>query len=169
MHELKLRRRVGIAGINPYVLLTAEEAGLLKAGWRKPMPVIVRINGADDAWTTNIMPAGAGHFRLYLHGAMRRSAGIEVGDEVAVRVSFDAHYRGGPIHPMPASFEDGLRRSPAARSAWSALPPSQKKEMLRYFAGLKSALALDRNITRALRVLADGRGRFLGRSWERRK
>lgn len=133
------------------------------------MPVIVRINGTGDAWRTHVMPTGAGRFRLYLHGAMRKSAGVEVGDEVDVGVSFDAHYRSGPVHPMPASFAGGLHRSPAARSAWRALPASQKKEMLRYFAGLKSAQALDRNITRALRVLADGRGRFLGRSWARRK
>jgi hypothetical protein len=46
-------------GVNPYVLVTAAQAATLRAGWRKPMPVLVRINDqAVDAWRTNMMPTG---------------------------------------------------------------------------------------------------------------
>ena len=31
--------------INPYILVTATQARTIKPGWRKPLPVLVRING----------------------------------------------------------------------------------------------------------------------------
>jgi hypothetical protein len=48
---------------------------------------------------------------------------------------------------------------------WTALIPSRKKEILRYFAGLGSPDARARNLARALQVLAGESGRFMGRVW----
>ena len=56
-------------------------------------------------------------------------------------------------------------RNPAAKLGWKALTPSRQKEILRYFAGLKSPQAQRRNVQRALQVLAGGKARFMGRSW----
>jgi hypothetical protein len=36
-----------INGINPYVPVRATQAARLKRGWRKPMPVRIRLEGAD--------------------------------------------------------------------------------------------------------------------------
>jgi uncharacterized protein YdeI (YjbR/CyaY-like superfamily) len=53
----------------------------------------------------------------------------------------------------------------SALENWEALVPSRKKEVLRYFAALKSPEARARNLERALHVLSGRKGRFLGRSW----
>jgi uncharacterized protein YdeI (YjbR/CyaY-like superfamily) len=51
------------------------------------------------------------------------------------------------------------------KAAWNALSPSRKKEILRYFANLKSRDARERNIRRAVAVLSGSPERFMGRSW----
>lgn len=111
------------------------------------------------------MPAGDGSFRLYLNGIVRQASGTRVGDRVAVELSADAGYRSGPAHPMPAALRKGLAGSRAASIAWTDLPPSHKKEILRYIAALKSRDARRRNIDLALEVLGGSRRRFLGRDW----
>src|SRR2546422_6671985 len=86
--------------INPYILVTTAQAKSLKPGWRKPLPVLVRINGKPaEPWRINMMPVGDGSFYLYLHGDVRRASGTKVGDRVRVEVGFDARYRNGPQHP----------------------------------------------------------------------
>ena len=83
-----------IHGVNPYVLVSAERASELKPGWRKPVPVLVRINGKpEEPWSINMMPVGDGSFRLYLHGAVRKASGSGVGDRVRVEVRLDSAYK----------------------------------------------------------------------------
>ena len=151
---------------NPYVLVSAARATALKKGWRKPLPVLVRINGKPEGfWRINMMPIGDGSFYLYLHGDVRKASGTKVGDRVEAEVRFDAAYRGGPMHPMPSWFHVALKKNPKAKTGWEALIPSRKKEILRYFSWLKSPEARLRNVQRALHVLAGGKGRFMARSW----
>jgi len=152
---------------NPYVQVSAARARALKPGWRKPLPVLVRIDGQPRrAWRINMMPAGDGSFYLYLHGDVRKASSTKVGDRVEVEVSFDAAYRNGPMHPMPAWFRSALARHPKARKSWDALVPSRQKEILRYFSWLKSAEARARNVERALHVLSGKPGRFMARDWK---
>lgn len=156
---------IEILGINPYVRVTAARAKALKPGWRKPMPVRVRINGKPEkAWFINMMPKGDGSFLLYLHALMRKASDAGVGDRVRVEVGFDAGYAGGPA-PMPGWFRAALRGNPAAGKAFRALPPSRKKELVRNLARLKSEEARERNLAMALRVLSGEPGRFMARDW----
>lgn len=152
---------------NPYVDIGPSRARALKSGWRRPMPVLVRVNGqpAAKAWRINLMPTGTGAFYLYLHGDVRRASQTKVGDLVQVEVAFDNAYRNGPMHPMPSWFRVPLARNAKASRAWDALIPSRKKEILRYFSWLKSAEARERNVARALHVLSGKKGRFMARSW----
>jgi hypothetical protein len=130
------------------------------------MPVLVRINGKPrQSWRINMMPAGDGSFYLYLHGEIRKASDTRVGDRVDVEVRFDAAYRGGPMHPMPSRFRSALAKNRKAKKAWEALIPSRKKEILRYFAGLKSMEARERNLKRAMDVLSGKGGRFMARAW----
>ena len=162
---IRFRSRIQIRGINPYVLVNVERASLLKAGWRKPMPVRVQIDGQPDPpWRVNMMPVGDGSFYLYLHDQVRTASGTAVGEEVDVEISFDADYIGGP-GPMPPWFAEKLESDPAARSGWEKLPASRQKEVVRYLSGLKSQEAQQRNSALALHVLSGGRGRFLARWW----
>jgi hypothetical protein len=151
---------------NPYVLVSAVRANTIKSDWRRPMPVLVRINGKPERqWRINMMPVGNGAFYLYLHADVRRASQTSVGDRVRVEVEFDSSYRNGPQHSMPIWFRRGLMVNRPAKKNWLALTPSRKKEILRYFSRLKSPDARARNLARALRVLAGAAGRFMGRRW----
>src|SRR5262245_45726085 len=105
---------IDIRSINPYVLVSAARTKKLKPDWRKPMPVLVRINGqpAEKPWRINMMPAGDGSFYLYLHESVRKASKTGVGDKVRVEVEFDAQYKNGPMHPMPAGFKKSLTANP---------------------------------------------------------
>jgi hypothetical protein len=163
---LRFSARMEILGVNPYVLVSAARAQRLKPGWRKPLPVLVRVNGHPEAkpWRINMMPVGNGGFYLYLHGSVRGASRTKVGDKVRVEVEFDGAYRGGPQR-MPAWFRAPLRENAKAMRAWNSLTPSRKKEILRYLVNLKSDAARERNVERALRVLSGTRERFMARSW----
>jgi len=156
--------RIKILGINPYLLVSSKQAAQLRDGWRKPMPVLVTLNGQPQKPArVNLMPVGNGSFYLYLNGPLREASGTGVGDRVIARVSFDASYRGGPTHRMPPALARGLRAQPKRAAAWKALTPSRQKEILRYLAGLRSEVARERNIEKVLTMLSEPRGLYLGR------
>jgi hypothetical protein len=164
--KLKFRAPIEIRGINPYVAVSAARAARLKPDWRGPMPVRVQINAKPETpWRINMMPARDGSFFLYLHESVRKDSATKVGDVVRVALDFDEDYRGGPADPMPRWFSTALNRNSAAKKGWTALPPSRQKEILRYFARLKSEEARARNLEKALHVLAGGRARFMARAW----
>jgi Bacteriocin-protection, YdeI or OmpD-Associated/Domain of unknown function (DUF1905) len=165
--RIKFAATIKIRGINPFVLVSARRAKAIKPGWRRPLPVLVRLYGhSARAWRINMMPAGNGSYYLYLHGDIRKASSAKVGDRVQVEVEFDSAYRGGPQHPMPRWFKHALAASAKAGRNWAALIPSRKKEILRYFAGLKSEEARERNLRRALHVLSGKPGRFMARVWK---
>ncbi|MGH9385898.1 MAG: YdeI/OmpD-associated family protein [Vicinamibacterales bacterium] len=155
---------------NPYVHVTAARAIAIKPNWRRPLPVLIRINGEpkQTPWRINMMPVGNGDFYLYLHGDVRRASQTKVGDRVRVEIEFDSAYRNGPMHPMPRWFRIPLSKDVKAKEAWDALIPSRQKEILRYFSWLKSPAARARNVARALHVLSGKKGRWMARSWNRR-
>ena len=168
--ELRLIRfqaTIKIRGINPYVRVNARIASQLKKSWRKPLPVTVRINELPrKPWRINLMPVGDGSFYLYLHESVRNASRSKVGDRVTVDLSFDDRYRSGPAYPVPALLRVALKKNGAAKSVWDALIPSRKKEIVRYFAMLKSPEAKTRNMERIMRVLGGATARFMGRTWK---
>ena len=129
------------------------------------MPVFFQINGSEKDWQVNLMPVGNGSFRLYLNGEIRKVSGLKVGDHADIAIRFDRKYKNGPQHSMPSWFEIALSENSLARRGWESLSPSRQKEILRYFARLKSTEAKERNLRRALNVLAGGEARFMGRIW----
>jgi hypothetical protein len=158
---------IKIRDANPFILVSAARANAIKPGWRKPLPVLVRVNGKPShAWRINMMPVGNGSFYLYLHGDIRKASNTAVGDRVRVEIDFDASYRNGPQHPMPKWFKRALDGNPPAMKSWAALIPSRKKEILRYFSRLNSTDARARNLAKALHVLSGETGRFMARAWK---
>jgi hypothetical protein len=163
---MDFRAKIELRGINPYVLVSPARAERIKPGWKKPMPVLVQVNGQPDpAWRVNMMPAGDGSFYLYLDGVVRKASGTDVGDMVAVSVVFDEAYRSGPQHDMLPEFAARLDADPPVKARWDGLSPSLRKEILRYLANLKSEAARQRNIERAVAVLGGAKERFLARDW----
>jgi hypothetical protein len=168
MAVLTFKSEIRIRDGNPYIPVSAARARAIRPDWRRPLPVLVRINGKPvEAWRINMMPAGDGSFYLYLHGDVRKASNTKVGDRVVAEVAFDVNYQNGPMHPMPPWFEAALARNPKAMANWDALIPSRKKEILRYFSWLKSEAARARNVERALHVLSGRKGRFMARAWAR--
>jgi hypothetical protein len=157
---------IKIRNSNPYVLVSAARANTIKSGWRKPIPVLVRVNGKPERqWRINMMPVGSGDFFLYLHGDIRRASQTSVGDRVRIEINFDASYKNGPQHSMPMWFRRELAANHRAKKNWLALTPSRKKEILRSFSRLKSPAARARNLAGAMHVLSGAAGRFMGRTW----
>ena len=153
-------------GINPFVAVSSARAEALAPCWRRPLPVLVRINDKPQVpWRINLMPAGDGDFYLYLHETVRKASGTSVGNRVSVELSFYAYYRSGPQHRMPQWFKQALYENPRALKNWTALIPSRKKEILRYFSQLKSSDARARNLSKALLVLSGEAERFMARDW----
>lgn len=166
MSAIRFTATMDIRGINPFVPVSAARAEKLKPGWRKAMPVKVRINGRpEEAWRINMMPAGDGAFYLYLHESVRTASGTAVGDRVKVEIEFDDGYRGGPAARMPPAFAKALKASPAAMRNYKALSPSRQKELVRHFERLKTPEAIERNLAMALHVLEGNPGRFMARDW----
>ena len=166
MARLRFDAAIKIRIGNPYILVSAVRAKKLKTGWKKPMPVLIRINGQPKkAWHINMMPVGNGSFYLYLHGDVRKASRTKVGDRVDVEVEYDSAYRNGPMHDMPEWFRIPLSKNKKAKKAWDELTPSRQKEILRYFSWLKSDEAKERNLKKAIDVLAGKPGRFMARSW----
>src|SRR5688572_16157842 len=122
---MDFKAKIELRGINPYVLVSPARAARLKANWKKPMPVLVQVNGQPDpAWRVNMMPAGDGSFYLYLDGVVRKASRTGVGDMVEVSVVFDEAYTGGPQHDMLPEFASCLDGNPAAKARWEGLTPS---------------------------------------------
>lgn len=166
MKKCAFQSVIEIRGVNPFIGVSRTCAHALKSGWRKPLPVRMRIDGAPaEGCCTNMMPAGDGSFYLYLNGEVRAEAGAGVGDRVRVEIEFDAQYRGGPQNPMPAWFRNALKGNAQAEKNWERLIPSRKKEVLRSFARLKSQEARERNLARAMEALSGKTVRFMGRTW----
>jgi len=93
---------IKIRGINPFILVSAVRANAIKPGWRKPLPVLVRINSKPEkAWRINMMPVGNGSFYLYLHGDVRKASGTAVGDRVRVEIDFDELSKRPPASHAP--------------------------------------------------------------------
>jgi hypothetical protein len=167
MAGLNFRARIRIREANPYIAVSKTRAAAIQPGWRKPLPVLVQINGKPKKpWRINMMPVGDGSFYLYLHGIVRKASATKVGDLVTVDVSFDTAYRSGPMQPMPSSLREALDKNPAAKENWDKLIPSRKKEILRYLASLKSPEARARNVERVIHVLSGKPARFMARSWK---
>src|SRR5580692_10941301 len=138
---------INIRGVNPFIIVSASQANAIKTGWRKALPILLRVNGKPaKPWRINMMPVGNGSFYLYLHGDIRKASGASVGDRVRVEIDFDASYKNGPQHPMPRWFKQALAGNPQAMKNWIALNPSRKKEILRYFSRLHSPAARARNV-----------------------
>ena len=170
MPALTFKAPILIREGNPYVLVSSARAKTIKPDWKKPLPVLIQINGQPNPpWRINMMPVGNGSFYLYLHGDVRKASQTGVGDTVQVKITFDPTYKNGPMHPMPPWFKSALTKTPNAKQSWEALPPSRQKELLRYLANLKSKEAQERNTKKAIEVLSGITGRFMARTWKEGK
>lgn len=166
MRAVSLRSVIKIRIGNPYIHIPKDIATKIKAGWKKPLPVLIQVNGKPDKpWQINMIPIGNGDFYLYLHGDVREASKTKVGDKVLVTIEFDEKYKNGPMHPIPDWFKKELDIDKRAKENWDKLIPSRQKEILRYFSWLKSDQAKERNLKKVMSALSGQKSRFMARDW----
>jgi uncharacterized protein YdeI (YjbR/CyaY-like superfamily) len=156
---LKVTATIFIIGINPYILLPEKVLNNIftEAGKNKgSIPVILTINNKE--YHQNLVKY-SGSWRLYLNTPMRKEAGKEVGDKITIDIRFDATERITPMHPQ---LNSALEENKKAKAIYDLLPPSRKKEIMRYINNLKTKESVERNITKAIQFLL-GNERFIGR------
>jgi Bacteriocin-protection, YdeI or OmpD-Associated/Domain of unknown function (DUF1905) len=151
--------KIQIIGVNPYVLFPSlllknifQKAGKDKGA----VPVQLKIGDKD--FIQNLVKY-SGKWRLYLNGPMRKAAGKEVGDTIAIQIDFDPKPRTTPVHPKLKKAFKGNRN---AKKAFEKLSPSRQKEILRYINFLKSEESVDKNVQRAIAHLTSNKP-FIGR------
>jgi hypothetical protein len=133
-------------GINPYVPVPLRVSRAF--GVRGYVPVKGRLQGHPIIAT--LVPVGGGRHHLFLHGVMRKAAGVGVGDRAHLSLTKDAAPR---MPDVPAPFAAALKRDKAARMEWESFTPSKRKMWLTYLGHLKSPEALERNVKRCLKKL----------------
>ncbi len=150
---------IEIIGVNPYVLLPEEVLSgiFMQAGKSKgPVPVKGKINGENFIQT---LVKYSGAWRLYLNTPMRKSTNTDVGDTVKIEITFDPAERTEPVHPK---LQKALNSDKAAKNIFDALPPSRRKEIVRYINFLKTEESVDRNVENTILFL-HGKKRHIGR------
>ncbi len=134
-------------GVLRCVSVPEEVAGRFPPG--RAVPVVATVGGITKR--TTLIPSGAGSFRLYIDGAMRKAAGVDAGDPVGVALRPD---RGSRELPVPEDFSRALSRSADARREFAASTRAMRREVLRYIEHAKSPETRARHIDYCLRVLA---------------
>lgn len=143
--------KVGLIGVNPYVLLPEEVLDDLfaKSGKDKgPIPVRGLIESKPFKQT---LVKYAGEWRLYLNTKMRKDSDTKVGDIVDFQVEHDPSPRVEPMNPKLLS---AFSRNRVAKEAFENLSSSRQKEILRYLNSMKTEESLDRNIERVITFLS---------------
>jgi hypothetical protein len=130
---------IGKVGINPYV--DVPEAISATLGGPGYIPVATTIDG--HPFPANLVPLGKGRYRLFLHGQMRKAAGKDVGDTVAIRLRLDTEPRVVPVRP---ELQAALDTDPPAHAVFAALTPYRRSEILRYLNNLKTPESVARRI-----------------------
>jgi hypothetical protein len=111
---------------------------------------------APGGWfRTTLVSYRSGAPRLYLDTWMREAAGVGVGDSVRVTLKLDNAPR---TLEMPQALREALEGNPAARTAWDALAPSRRREILSYLNFLKTPAALERNVQKTIAEVLGARG-----------
>lgn len=150
---------IEIIGINPFVFVPDTVLAYIFKQAKKdkgPIPVSGTIDG--HAFTQTLVKY-RGHWRLYINAPMLKAAEKEVGDTVKLQLKYDAEERLTPLHPELAK---ALQQSKKANQVFNALPPSRRKEIMRYINFLKTEESVDKNVQRAIHFLL-GKASFIGR------
>ena len=96
-----------------------------------------------------LVPVGDGRHLLCVNGAMRKGAGIDVGDTIRMALEIDDAPREMPV---PIDLARGLRQA-GTWGAFQRARPSDRKDILAYHSFLKPPEARKRSVERVLEHL----------------
>ncbi len=113
----------------------------------------------DGHQYTQTLVKYSGHWRLYVNTPMLKASEKKPGDTVTFHIEFDPVERIIPMHPK---LKSTLNKNKAAKKIFDALPPSRRKEIVRYLSFLKTEISVERNVAITIHFLL-GKSRFIGR------
>jgi hypothetical protein len=153
------KARLDIIGINPFIfvpqpilLFLFKDAGMDKGN----IPVCGQVNGKEYQQT---LLRYKGEWRLYINTTILPNSPKRIGEIIEVSIEYDARDRTLPPHP---DLIKALAKNKEAEAAFQRLPPSAKKEIIRYITNLKTDESRAKNIKLAIGFLL-GENRFVGR------
>jgi len=121
------------------------------------IPVVVEAGGLSLC--SNLVPAGAGRYRLFINSEIRRATGSDTGDTIVLSVARDDSDRDvqltGDVENAIRSVEDGLE-------TFDALTLNQKREMMGYIDAAKTTPTRQRRIEHLVEMIER---RIAGKPW----
>lgn len=148
-----------IIGINPYVFVPEDILrSIFEAAGRDkgPIPVCGTVNALPYKQT---LVRFQGSWRLYINTIMLKKSPERIGEQLEITIAFD------PVSREEIPHEEliaALEAHPDAKAVFDTLPPSRRKEIVRYINRLKSDEIRTKNIAKAIAFL-QGKERFVGR------
>lgn len=132
-------------GPNPYIDVPQSVSRAFEAYARAGrVSVVGRLNKAPIRAT--LIPARRGRHRLFVNSGMRSAAGVGVGDTVR----FELRPTKPDSVPLPADVAAYFRKTNSARRAFQALPPSHRRELLRYIDDARTPETRRRRIEKSI-------------------
>lgn len=159
MKVQKFTATLKITGINPFVLVPEQVlADIFKqAGKEKGhIPVCGIVNGKEYIQT---LVKYKGEWTLYINTKMLKDSPKRIGEEIEIGIAFDPTDRTLTPHPKLVKALNGDK---TAKNVFDKLPPSRRKEIIRYISFLKTEESVTKNIIKAIGFL-NGKNRFIGR------
>jgi len=153
------KAKLDIIGINPFVFVPHDVLlGVFKdAGKDKGhIPVCGLVNGKQYQQT---LLRYQGEWRLYINAVMLPNSPKRIGELIEVSIEFDDRDRTQQPHP---DLVKALSDNEDAATVFNGLPPSRKKEIIRYISALKTDESREKNIKRVINFLL-GKENFIGR------
>ena len=155
----KFKATLEIIGINPFVFVPQQRLEKIFRDAKKdkgPIPVCGTINGKKY---TQTLVKYSGDWRLYINTIMLPNSPKKIGETLEVSIQFDPTERTLLIHPLLVK---ALNKHKDAKKTFDSLPPSRRKEIIRYISQLKTEESIANNVEKAIGFLL-GKGRFIGR------
>ncbi len=151
---------LAIIGINPFVYVppTILQALFTTAGKDKGhIPVCGTVNHVPYEQT---LVRYSGEWRLYINTIMLPNSPKRIGETIEVSIEFDPRDR--TLQPHPELIK-ALEQNNEANAVFERLPPSRRKEIIRYISAVKTEETRQKNIDKAIGFLL-GKNPFAGRN-----
>lgn len=150
---------IKIIGANPYVSVPEEILSAIfnDAGKDKgPIPINGTVN--DKPYLQTLVKY-SGEWRLYINTIMLKNSPKRIGESIKITIAFDPKER---IIEMHSLLKKALAENEKANVIFEKLPPSRRKEIIRYISHLKTEEKIIENVQRAINFLL-GNEKFIGR------
>lgn len=150
--ELEFRATIVKQGTNPCVDVPERVSRAFRP-WVRSGRIHVEGLLNDTPIRGTLIPTGAGRHRFFVNGGMRSAAGVAAGDSVVFALRAV-----GPDHvTIPADVGEMLRRTQGAKSAFEALTPSHRRELLRYVDDARTRQTRTKRTSRMIETILNKR------------